>query len=99
MAKAKAKESAESRFTTDHDEIRRWVEERDGEPARVKGSNLLRINYEGFSGEETLEAIEWEEFFKVFDENDLIFLYQEETKGGGQSRFSKFVSRDSVEEK
>lgn len=95
---AKAKESAESNFTTDHDEIRRWVEERDGEPARVKGTNLLRINYEGFSGEETLEAIDWDEFFTVFDDNDLIFLYQEQTKDGGQSRFSKFVSRDSVEE-
>ena len=96
---AKAKESAESKVTTDHDEIRQWVEERDGEPARVKGTNLLRINYPGFSGEDTLETIEWDELFKIFDENKLAFLYQEETKAGGESRFSKFVDRDSVDEK
>lgn len=99
MAKAKqSEESYETKFTEDHDEIRRWVEERGGQPARVKDSNLLRIDYPGFSGEGTLEPISWNEFFKIFDENNLIFLYQDETKDGGQSRFSKFVDRDSVEE-
>lgn len=95
---AKAKQSKESQFTTDHEEIRRWVEERNGNPARVEGTNLLRIDYPGYSGEGTLEKIEWDEFFKIFDKNNLAFLYQEETKDGGESRFSKFVDRDSVEE-
>jgi hypothetical protein len=55
--------------TTDHETIRRWVEERGGRPARVKGTakgddpGLLRIDYPGFSGEETLEPISWEEWF------------------------------------
>jgi len=45
MAKAKqSEESHESKTTTDHEEIRRWVEERDGHPARVEGTNLLRID-------------------------------------------------------
>lgn len=95
---AKAKQSKKSQFTDDHEEIRRWVEEREGSPARVEGTNLLRIDYPGYSGEGTLEKMEWDEFFKIFDENNLVFLYQEETKDGGESRFSKFVSRDSVEE-
>ena len=95
---AKAKQSKESQFTTDHEEIRRWVEKRDGNPARVEGTNLLRIDYPGYSGEGSLERIEWDEFFKIFDKNNLAFLYQEETKDGGESRFSKFVDRDSVEE-
>ena len=99
MAKAKqSKESAESKVTTDHEEIRSWVEERGGHPARVKGTNLLRIDYPGFSGEERLEEIDWDEFARVFDENNLAFLYQEETKKGGESRFSKFVDRDSVDD-
>ena len=63
MAKAsKAKKSSkssgghEAQVTTDHEEIRRWVEERGGTPAVVKGtesgdSALLRIDYPGFSGE------------------------------------------------
>lgn len=94
---AKAKQSKESKTTTDHKKIRSWVEERGGHPARVKGTNLLRIDYPGFSGEERLESISWDEFSRVFDENNLAFLYQEETKDGGESRFSKFVDRDSVE--
>lgn len=90
---AKAKESAESKVTTDHKEIRRWVEERGGHAARVKGTDLLRIDYPGFSGEERLEEISWEEFFSTFDENNLAFLYQETTQDGGESRFSKLIDR------
>jgi hypothetical protein len=97
--------STEARVTTDHEEIRQWVEERDGHPAKVKGTDkgggggLLRIDYPGFSGEDTLEAITWEEFFEAFEDNSLAFLYQEETKDGKESRFSKLISRDSEQEK
>jgi len=91
---AKAKQSYESKTTTDHDEIRSWVEERGGHPARVEGTNLLRIDYPGFSGEQRLEEISWDELFRIFDENKLAFLYQEETKDGGESRFSKFVENE-----
>jgi len=95
MAKAKqSEESYESKTTTDHEEIRRWVEERGGNPAKVEGTNLLRIDYPGFSGEDTLEKISWDELFQIFDKNKLAFLYQEETKDGGESRFSKFVENE-----
>jgi hypothetical protein len=96
--------TSESKVTTDHEEIRRWVEERGGHPARVKGTEkgesvgLLRIDYPGFSGEGKLEEITWDEFFEGFDENNLAFLYQEKTKDGKQSRFSKLVDRDKAEE-
>ena len=88
-----------SKVTTDQDEIRRWVEERGGHPAHVKGTNedegvgILRIDYPGFSGEDTLEQISWEEFFKSFEENKLAFLYDDDK----ESRFSKLISRDSGE--
>ena len=45
----------ESKTTTNHEEIRGWVEERGGHPARVKGTEskssvgLLRIDYPGFN--------------------------------------------------
>jgi hypothetical protein len=99
---AKAKTSHESKTTTDHEEIRNWVEERDGHPAIVKGtekggSALLRVDYPGFSGEDKLEEITWDEFFKIFDENKLAFLYQDKTEDGGLSRFSKFVARSGAE--
>ncbi len=86
-----------SKTTTDHDEIRRWVSERGGFPARVKGTDekggVLRIDYPGYSGEETLQTITWTEFFKGFERNQLAFLYQEETQSGEESRFSKLISR------
>ena len=90
---------ATSHTTTNHNEIRRWVTERGGHPARVKGtekgksSGVLRIDYPGFSGEERLEEISWEEFFDGFEKNKLAFLYQEKTSDGELSRFSKLIDR------
>jgi len=98
-------ETSDSKVTIDHEEIQNWVEERGGNPARVKGTEsknslgLLRVDYPGFSGEDTLEEITWEEFFEAFDRNGLAFLYQEETKDGSESRFSKLITRESNEGK
>jgi hypothetical protein len=44
--------SSESRTTTDHDEIRKWVEAHDGSPAAVGGTGngdlgVLRIDFPG----------------------------------------------------
>lgn len=95
--------SQTSNVTTDHEEIKRWVEERGGHPATVKGTEkkgstgLLRIDYPGFSGDDRLEEISWEEFFDAFEKNKLAFLYQEETKDGKPSRFSKLIDRDSTD--
>lgn len=92
-----------AKATIDHDEIRAWVAERGGCPARVKRSGrggdpgILRIDYTGYSGEDTLEKIPWDEFFRWFDENELAFLHQDTTASGKTSRFAKLVRRDSVE--
>lgn len=88
-----------SKTTTDHETIRHWVEERGGQPATVKGTGngdagLLRIDYPGRGAEEALEKISWEEFFDKFEESKLAFVYQEETGGGDESRFSKLVRRE-----
>jgi hypothetical protein len=96
---------AEAKVTTDHAEIQQWVEARGGNPARVKGTQnkqgpgVLRIDYPGFSGEDTLEEISWQTFFEAFEENNLAFLYQEETKDGSESRFSKLIERDTAKGK
>lgn len=85
--------------TTDHETIRRWAEERGGHPATVKGTGgkddpgILRIDFPGYSGEGKLEEITWDEFFDKFDASGLELVYQEETKDGQKSRFSKLVSR------
>jgi hypothetical protein len=83
-----------ARQTTDQDEIRRWVEERQGTPSRVKDSGeggILRIDFG--DRDEALEPIEWEEFVQIFEKNDLSFLHQDKTEDGKLSRFNKFVSR------
>lgn len=89
----------ESRTTTDHATIRRWVEERGGTPAHVKATGsgndpgVLRIDYPGYSGKDRLEPISWDEWFRAFDQNHLAFVYEDRTSDGAQSRFSKLVDR------
>lgn len=83
-----------SKTTTKHEDIRKWAEARDGHPAIVDTGGeggILRIDFG--DREETLEPIEWDEFFRIFDENKLAFLYQDETSDGERSRFNKFVNR------
>lgn len=88
--------------TVDHDRIRDWVEARHGHPARVKDTGdgddvgLLRIDFPGYSGEESLEEISWSEFFSKFEAKNLAFLYQNSIDDD-TSRFFKLVDRDSVE--
>lgn len=93
----------ETHSTTDHDVIKKWVEERGGSPAVVKdttgGSDvgLLRINYPGYSGAGSLENIPWSEFFKEFDQKHLVFMYQDRMENGQVSRFSKMVSQQTAQ--
>ena len=90
----------DARKTTDHDEIRHWVEERNGKPASVPGTSkddedvgLLRIDFVENDDDESLDEISWDEFFEKFEEKQLAFLYQEQKANGEPSTFNKFVSR------
>jgi hypothetical protein len=91
--------TTESVTTTDHDEIRRWVEARDGTPAAVRATEsdddpgVLRIRFREETAED-LNTIGWDDFFDKFEESNLAFLYQDKTTDGGTSRFHKFVRRD-----
>ncbi|MFL5664401.1 MAG: hypothetical protein ACJ8BW_24105 [Ktedonobacteraceae bacterium] len=97
--------SGESRVTTDHNEIRKWAEARQGKPVTVKSTEshgepgVLRIDFPGYRGQDTLEEISWDEFFKKFEEKKLAFLYQDKTAKGEPSYFFKLVSRDTAEQK
>lgn len=84
--------------TTDHDMIKQWATERDGKPSVVNDdgeqTQILRINFPGYA-EENLEEISWDEWFDIFEERELQFLYQEETSEGDKSNFNKLISRNS----
>jgi hypothetical protein len=90
----------ESKRTTDHDEIRRWVEARGGKPTSIEGTEkkgeeagLLRIDFPTGAGDPPLNPISWEDFFEKFDKEKLAMVYQEEKANGEPSFFCKFVSR------
>ena len=80
---------------TDHKKIKAWAEARGGKPAKVRDSKgpggILRFEFQ--DPDDKLEVIEWDEFFKIFDDSKLALLEQEETKSGDLSRFAKFVER------
>lgn len=84
-----------STTTTDHKTIRHWAEVRRGHPAKVRvegDGGILRIDFG--RPEENLDRIEWDEFFEIFDERNLAFLYQDKTADGEKSRFNKFLTRE-----
>lgn len=86
--------------TTDHDEIRRWVEAHEGKPASVRDTGddgdlgVLRIDFPGGAGEDRLEHVSWDQWFEAFEANNLAFLYQEEKASGEDSTFFKLVNRE-----
>lgn len=81
--------------TRNHTTIRKWAESHKGTPAVVdsnkKGEGILRIKFSDDS--ENLKEISWDEFFNLFDEHELTFLYQDEKN----SRFNKFVYQEEAE--
>lgn len=95
--------SASARPLTDHEEIRRWAEERDAKPAcvrRIGGKNdigMIRLDFPGYSGESSLEEISWEDWFQKFDESNLALLVQDKTARGQKSNFNKLVSKETAE--
>ena len=100
IKRAPQRRQGAAKTTTDHGEIRRWAEARGGTPATVKGTErsrqsagLLRIDFPGFAGQQSLERVEWDEWFEKFDESKLAFLFQDRTADGKESRFFKLVRR------
>jgi hypothetical protein len=95
--------SKKATATTDHDEIRRWAEERGGTPACVRNTGerndvgIIRLDFPGYSGEQSLEPIDWNTWFQKFDEQGVALLHQETTANGQKSNFNKLISRETTE--
>lgn len=94
--------ATERMTTTDHDEIRRWMEDRGALPAAVKNTlagdvaGVLYVDFPGASKKDVAE-ISWEAFFKTFDAQNLAFVYQETTPDGDLSHECALVARESGE--
>ena len=106
-AKASTKKTSPSPQTgerlIDHEAIRQWAEERGGMPSCVRDTGgkgdvgMIRLDFPGYSGEESLQPIDWSEWFDKFDENNLALIVQRKTAGGAQSSFNKLVKRTTAE--
>ncbi|MFN8663634.1 MAG: hypothetical protein U0075_17210 [Thermomicrobiales bacterium] len=83
--------------TQSHEVIQSWAKERGGRPATVPGTEhdgrpgVLRMTFTR-EGNSRLQEIDWEDWFRSFDERDLVFIYQEVKKDGSQSNFFRLDS-------
>jgi hypothetical protein len=88
--------STTSKITTNHDEIRRWAEERGARP--VAGNRTILLAFSGDDGDESLIEIPWDRWFEKFERRKLALLYQEQTAGGERSNFNETVSRETAKQ-
>jgi hypothetical protein len=92
--------------TIDQIKIMQWVTEHNGSPAVIdapeaKGDKVgLRINFPGFLDERELadfqetKTVSWEEFFKIFEEQKLLFMYDDKTKDSNPVNWYKLGKRE-----
>jgi hypothetical protein len=94
-----AERDGQTLATRNHDVIKQWAEERKATPATVPDTEhdgragVLRFDFEGYGGKD-LEHISLEEWFKPFDERELVFLFQERKSDGSQSNFFRLDNPD-----
>lgn len=78
--------------TRSHEVIQHWAEERGGRPATVPDTEhdgrpgVLRFTFTD-EGNNRLQEISWDDWFRSFDERNLVFLYQDRKSDGSQSNF------------
>lgn len=91
--------------TSDHDEIRDWVEAHGGTPVTAKRAEhggepgALRIDFPTPSKSDAFEELTWDEWFAQFDEENLAALYETtEPASPETSQVIKLVDRDTVKE-
>lgn len=98
-SKSRSSSDHGGKVTTDHNEIRRWAEERGAKPSAVirtehdHDPGIIRLDFPDYSGAGSLEEISWDDWFEKFEEKKLALLHQDETAGGQKSNFNKLISR------
>jgi hypothetical protein len=90
--------TGETITTTEHETVRDWVEQRGSVPAQVtdpagEDPGSLAIVPAG-KDDDSLALISWEEFFEIFDDEGLAFVYQTEKENPREQWFCAFTQRD-----
>lgn len=94
------------RVTTDTAEIKNWVESHEGTPAVIgEGSEeMVRIDFPGKEDERELSKakrsreVSWDDFFKVFEDKELAFIYYPNKDVNDPTFSYRFIKRQNVEE-
>lgn len=86
-----------ARITIDHGEIRDWIEEQAGRPGMVKetedGTHEPHLIVLFGGRKKGAEDLPWERFFKMFEADNLAFVFQYISADGEESRMCTFVDR------
>jgi hypothetical protein len=81
--------------TSDHQIIQEWVEKHKGQPAVINettNDNVIGVLRIKFSDDlQNLKVITWEDFFKEFDENEIMFLCRDDIN----DNYNKFIYESS----
>jgi hypothetical protein len=85
-------EQAVRRYTRDRAVIQGWVEERGGQPARVRGTEVVRIAFGTLPP--NWEPLTWPELFELLDRTRMAFMY-EDNPG---SRIFKLVKGSTLDD-
>ena len=93
--------------TRDHTLIQRWASQHQAEPATGErtssgestvdvndGDAGIRFNFPAVG---RFRAITWEEWFDNFETHELVFVYERDTTGHGQSYRYRLVKLDSLQ--
>lgn len=82
--------------TVEPNKIRDWAEQRNGKPALLKqkddtgrAGEMLKIVFPGDENKD-LDLISWEQFFIIFEENNLKFLFIDED----EKQFYRMANRN-----
>jgi len=101
-SRSAARSSRAAHPLVDHDDIRRWAEQRGAVPTCVRGTGsrsdtgMIRLEFPRYGEEPELQPIIWDEWFEKFEEKCLALMVQEETTSGQKSNFNKLVSRQTA---
>lgn len=95
-----ADRAGQTLVTRDHDVIKAWAGERNAEPATVESTRrgsragVLRFRFRGNEkGDNSrLQDVDWNTWFRTFDEREVAMLFQEKLRNGNQSNFFRFDS-------
>ena len=98
-----------TKVTIDHASIKAWAENFNGKPEILPNSETetgafgIRIDFPGklddmyLSTDHKPKHITWEEFFKIFDEQDLALEFEDTMRIDDPSSVYRFIRRDNLD--